>query len=454
MDRAEVACWSPDGLGIVLAAHSGKHWPGLKLMDRLTAQVKQISLPPYTWLHGIDSSPKAGLILALLEAGDKYQIWTLKPDGSEQRKLVEENNEINSPRWSPAGDAIYYVRRKESTTDLVRVSVAGRHAEPSVLVSGLQMGERFTVSRDGSRLAYTRANDNSNLWRIHLAAGERGKPAISQLTSGTSYHGEASFSPDGRWLTFSAGSSAVETNIYKMDLSGGPPIQLTFFEHVTTASPAWSPDGQRIAFVSNQNGPTKVWTVNANGDSAQPLERTNAASSNDELAWFPSSEIVYQVSGVRNFRRVDNQTQEEKLLLPDTLLGGIPLRPIFSPDGKKIAVYWNRLPVAGSGLWVFSLEPYSETPLLPIDGAVEIDPLGWSPDGKYVYATKGREIIKIGIADPNHSVSLATLPGDVVYYSSGSISPDRRDVVVPLDEAKSDVWIMENFDPAVIRTTK
>jgi len=80
--------------------------------------------------------------------------------------------------------------------------------------------------------------------------------------------------------------------------------------------------------------------------------------------------------------------------------------------------------------------------------------MGWSPDGKYVYATQGREIVKVGIANPNQPVSVVTLPGDVVAYLSGGMSPDGRDIVVPLSEAKSDVWIMENFDPAFSRTTK
>jgi hypothetical protein len=42
---------------------------------------------------------------------------------------------------------------------------------------------------------------------------------------------------------------------------------------------------------------------------------------------------------------------------------------------------------------------------------------------------------------------VVTLSGDVVNYADASMSPDGRDIVVPLSEAKSDVWIMENFDP-------
>jgi serine/threonine protein kinase len=444
------SCWSPDGSGIV-AGRQGTNDPGLRLVDKLTGQIRKIPLPQYEWLQAIDSSTTAGLILALLQTGSKYQIWTLKPDGAEPRKLIEENNEIDSPRWSSAGDAIYYVRRKESTTELVKASVTSGHAEPSILITGLQVGDFFTISGDGSRLAYTRVHDSSNLWQVHLPAGGKGKPEISQLTSGTSYYDQASFSPDGRWLTFPFGPSQQENNIYKMELSGGKRVQLTFFEHATTDNPAWSPDGQHIAFVSNQNGPTKVWTVDANGGAAQPLAQTNPADTSAEVIWFPSPEIVYQEPGNRNLRRLDRQTQEEKLLIPDPSVGWVPYRPVFSPDGKKIALHWNRHP--NRGLWMISPEPYSET-LLLVEKATEFAetlPVGWSPDGKYVYATSGRKILKVGLASPNHPVPVATLPGDVVEDLSGGMSPDGREIVVPLDEAKSDVWIMENFDPAAVR---
>jgi hypothetical protein len=86
-----------------------------------------------------------------------------------------------------------------------------------------------------------------------------------------------------------------------------------------------------------------------------------------------------------------------------------------------MAVYWNRRP--GFGLWVVSLEPYSETPLLPDKGPGQTDPFGWSPDGKYVYGIRRREILKVGLANPNQPISVATLPGDVVEGLSASMSP-------------------------------
>ena len=317
----------------------------------------------------------------------------------------------------------------------------------------MQTGEFFNLSADGSRLAYTREYHYSDLWQVRWQSVVGAKPEIKRLTSGTSYYNAPSFSPDGRWISFALGPNAAETNIYKMPSGGGEPVQLTYFEHAITASPAWSPDGQRIAFVSDQNGTPRVWMISANGGTPQPLEKTNASNTNYNLAWWPSNEVVYQKAGNRNFLRVNDKAQtEESIIQNDEPKGWVPSKPIFSPDGKRLAVYWNRH--AGEGLWIVSLEPYSETLVQP-----QMMPFGWSPDGKQVYAVRGiesqREIVTIRVASPNEVVSIATLPGDVAAFWCGlpSLSPGGGQIIASLAEEKSDVWLMENFDPS-LRATK
>jgi len=59
-----------------------------------------------------------------------------------------------------------------------------------------------------------------------------------------------------------------------------------------------------------------------------------------------------------------------------------------------------------------------------------------------------REIVKVQVASPNQVTSVATLPGDVVDYDNASVSPDGKEIVVSVSEEKSDVWLMENFDPS------
>jgi serine/threonine protein kinase/WD40 repeat protein len=445
-----MACWlARDGSQIVTASGAEQSgFKGVRLVNKLTGEAREVHLSEYTWLGDIDCSTRAGLILAVVTTFDnKYQIRTFRSDGSDERKLVEESDEIGSARWSPIGDSIYYLHGKGSTKQLSKLSVTRSDAEPVVLAEGLQSGWYFTLSADGSRLAYTREDHTSNLWRVDLPAAEkRAKPEIDRLTSGTSYYGAPSFSPDGRWIAFALGSNPDETNIFERPVAGGEPVQLTFFEHAMTASPTWSPDGQRIAFIGDQNGTPRVWMISANGGAAQALQNNSGA--NNKLAWWPTSDIVYQQSGLRNYLRINSNTHEVKPIVQhDQSVGWVPLKPVFSADGKKMAVWWNRREF---GLWIISLEPYSEKILQ----SGNIYPVGWSPDRKYIYAIRwesaqrAREIIRVQVASPNEVTSVATLPGDIAEDDSASVSPDGHEIFASVSEGKSDVWLMENFDPS------
>ena len=196
-----------------------------------------------------------------------------------------------------------------------------------------------------------------------------------------------------------------------------------------------------IAFTCDQGGTAKLWTVDTNGGSVRSLEKTDTSDTNDGLAWAPSAQIIYQQPGLHNLWRLNVETQEEEAILPKDSEGRLASRPIFSPDSKKIAIYWNR--PDHDGVWVISLEKYSEK----FFGPLHYSPFGWSPDGNFIYAfipEGGREIILIGLGDSKQSKPIITMPGAI---DSASISPDGRKIVVSVTEVKSDVWLMKNFDP-------
>jgi Tol biopolymer transport system component len=413
---------------------------GIWLVNKQTGLEKQIPAPAYQWLNDVDCSAKNSMLLLLTKTG-KNQIWTMKSDGTEQRKLIEEQKEIDSPRWSPTANAIYYLRRQGSTTDLVKLSISSHSAESSVLVSGLETGDYFTLSADGSQLAYTRTQSFSNLWLAVLRTPRATGNVQEPLTSGTLSYDDPSISPDGRWVVFTSGSD-TRSNIYKMPIDGGQQVQLTFFDVALSASPGWSPDSRQIAFICDEGGTPRVWVVNADGGAARPLDKTNAAATNNRLAWFPSHEIVYQQPGLRNLRLLNVETQKEEPLLLADSDGWLVDRPNFSPDGKKFAIYWNRGETAG--LWIVAHKKYSERFLYP--GGY---PIGWSPDGDFIYAIKRDEpqILQIGLSDSKQTKTLVTMHGGL---HSGVVSPDGRKLIVSLGEGKSDAWLMKNFDPQAV----
>src|SRR5271154_37620 len=103
-------------------------------------------------MYGVDCSVQAGLILAVTETSEKYQIRTFRPDGSDERKLVEEGDKIDSARWAPTRNSIYYLHGKEekkAQTSLQNYLSPATTPEPVVLADGLQSREYFTLSGDG-----------------------------------------------------------------------------------------------------------------------------------------------------------------------------------------------------------------------------------------------------------------------------------------------------------------
>jgi serine/threonine protein kinase len=440
-----IPCWSPDGSQIAVA------WPGEKgfrIVDKVTGSAKHIPLSGFREFHYLDWSPVSNLLAVLTILENRRQaIWTVHLDGSQPIKVIEGDG-LASPRWSPAGDGIYFLRAGQAETgDLLKIAIDSKSGQakgpPSVLWSGLQVGRYFTVSTDGRRLAYSRSQYDANLWLAQFRrSGNRQEPGKEMqkrpLTTGTSTFSSPSISPNGEWVAF-----INENHIYKMTMEGGAPIQLTF-SHAQEFSPAWSPDGTRIAFGSNEGGAYKVWIVDTDGANRRQLARTQLSDDPPQVTWSPGRQILYQKAGNRNFNLLNPETGEEKALIQNEAVG-YPFAPMYSPDGKKVAVFWNRLPQRG--LWVISPIDNSETFLY---GGV-CHPAGWSPDGSSVYADFGNRMMSILVGSAGRATpprTIFTIPEE---FRGSSTSTDGKKFVYSAWETKSDVWLVENFDPAYVR---
>ncbi len=95
-----MACWlTPDRSQIVSGGDSEAGGVrGVRIINRLNGEVKEVPQAEYKWLFDIDCSPRTGMILAVTQTGEKYHIRIFQPDGSGERTLVEENEEIPSAR--------------------------------------------------------------------------------------------------------------------------------------------------------------------------------------------------------------------------------------------------------------------------------------------------------------------------------------------------------------------
>jgi Tol biopolymer transport system component len=436
------ACWSPDGSQIACKVTNYKRITILNTALGDTSSMIPL-IGSFLWVYDVDWSPLGNRLLFLTKSEQKFTIWSIHIDGTEQEKLVEENGWLCSPRWTSDGKAIYYFHDKGETKDLMKIKISSTTGKPEgiprAVQTGLRTGEMFSLSADNRQLLNTRESQYSNLWLINL--GNNGETKIlerKQLTSGTSEIHSPNISPDGKSIVFSKG------NIFVMPIDGGEMKQLTFLNS-ENFTPVWSPDGKEIAFGSTAFDKKQVSKVPADGGRVYPFNDTEL-SDTYILAWAPGRDILYHRLGNRNFHMLNAVTEEEISLVTNDSVGFM-FNARTSPDGKRIAAYWYR---GGNDMriWIISLEDSSQ---IPIYNGYAF-PLVWSTDGKWIYACKSDEkpleIIKIAVGDEQVN-NFITLPFDNILYREDGISltPDGRRIVCAVMEKQSDIWLMENFDP-------
>jgi dipeptidyl aminopeptidase/acylaminoacyl peptidase len=128
------------------------------------------------------------------------------------------------------------IRRPPTIDDLLKVTSVG--------------GAR--LSPDGNRVAYS-VNETdftadafiSHLWITDVATGR-----TFQLTRGDKSEGNAQWSPDGAWLSFTSDRVGGRNQVFVISPNGGEAVQLTKAENGVNGY-SWSRDGRRIAYTSS-----------------------------------------------------------------------------------------------------------------------------------------------------------------------------------------------------------
>ncbi|HLH09373.1 MAG TPA: prolyl oligopeptidase family serine peptidase [Terriglobales bacterium] len=239
--------------------------------------------------------------------------------------------------------------------------------------------------------------------------------------------GESSWSPDGK-------SVVVETNISGRDnlwivpADGGWPRQLTISDQRQT-KPAWSPDGQWIAFQSDKDG-NEQWDIFVasprNGD---VVNLTNSPEVSEESpSWQPRGRllaITVKASGAaQEVATLDVLTRRVRKLTNTTSKDVVNSRPVWSPDGKQIA--YTQASGADSNVFVVDIETGKSTNLTPHTGEHRYSAAAWSPDGKNLLVTSNEGASdRVGLLHVA-SKQIRWLSNGKTTAKAGCFSPDGK----------------------------
>ena len=185
----------------------------------------------------------------------------------------------------------------------------------------------------GLAIAYaSNSNGQWDLFALDLVDGSR-----DQLTGGSSYEGQPSWSGDGGWLVYER-YQGENLDIFMLPADESlEPVQLTQ-DQAADHSPSWAPNANVIAFVSERNGFEQVWLLNLDQDGErrfQPLNQSETPMQRDP-AWSPDGRYLAWSAFADGFWRIYTLDMELEDAQPFEI--GLGEQPAWSPDGSSIAV--------------------------------------------------------------------------------------------------------------------
>ncbi len=254
-----------------------------------------------------------------------------------------------------------------------------------------------------TRIAYvTKAAQRYNLW----VADSDGEGAQSALTSPEPIISPA-WSPLGGQLAYVSFESRKPV-IYAHDVATGRRRLLANFRGSNSA-PAWSPDGKQLVATLSRDGGSQIYAIGLNG--GEPRRLTQSSSIDTEPVYSPDGRFIYFVSdrggAPQIYRMSPSGGNPERV----TFTGGYNISPAISPDGRWLA-YISRVGGAFK-LHVMELAGGTATPIT--DTSADESP-SFAPNSRLiVYATvsQGREALMTTTLDGKIKAKLAGASGDI-----------------------------------------
>lgn len=188
------------------------------------------------------------------------------------------------------------------------------------------------------------------------------------------------WSPDGRKLAY-VSFEAKKPVVYVQDLVTRKRTVIANYKGSNSA-PAWSPDGASLAVALSRDGLTQIYLVNADGKGLRRL--TGTSSINTEPQFSPDGQFIYFTSDRSGSPQIYRMGINGDHVQRMTFSGGYNISPRVAPDGRHLAYISRR-----EGKFQVYLLDLANNQELRLSDTVRDESPSFSPNGKYVmYATE------------------------------------------------------------------
>lgn len=443
----EVICWRPDSRTIVFRTNRYSFsWSGYNLFEIPVegGQPKQIPVGPAS----LADFSADGRFIAFNRfsrefrnwkryyGGRAQDIWVGDLETNEFRKITDWKGTDRFPMWYK--EKIYFASDREYRMNLYRMNPDGSEVEAITHHDNYDV--RWPDMHEG-RIVYMHGGD---LWLVNVESGENHKIDI-EIPSDRIRHqprfedpsktlGRYALSHDGKKIAISS-----RGEIWVTRTEEGRRIQLTRSSGIRERAPVFSPDGKKLACITDQTGEQEIAILDTAGKEDPKIITHRDKGWIFDPIWSPDGKYIACADLTMSLFLMDVESEEIKEV------DHSDVREIrqyaFSPDGKWLA-YAKQPEDRYSSVYIYSV---TEEKAYPVTTPFSSDSSPtWDPEGKYLYFLSNRTFNPVhGDVDYQYIVTRTTKPYAVVLSATGK-SPFLPAELLEEEEEKEDEENNEN----------
>ena len=261
------------------------------------------------------------------------KVYQIDQDGADQKLVSSTNRQAMSPAWAADGRHFAYMEFQAGKGWLYFQEM-GTDKRTAVSTTGTALDFTPAFSPDQQTMVFSRATEEgTDLYSINI----KSNCCLRRLTVGRfSDNLSPTFSPDGQRIAFVSTRPGLP-QVYVMAADGTDQQLFAPFDYGVTGSsnaPEWSPDGQSVAFHRDVAGTLQVFVLDVR---TRTVRQLTSVGRNEDPTWAPDSRHLAFVSDRSGYRQ---------LWIIDLDTGRI--RPLLQQSGARLPAWSPRLSEAST----------------------------------------------------------------------------------------------------------